>query len=250
MPEIGDISPYFSPLGEASAITGLKSTTPIIPCVRPAQGWERKQEREVQREHRRHVEDGGEVAEDPGAVVMYLHEGATETTFSLKCLKDKLFPIGATVLVTVLLIAVIALAARKCPSCPSPILPTCSENGIGFREKCFYFVEDEANWNESQSFCLSLGAQLATIDSEEDLGFLLRYGRTLHYWVGLHQEGSDPWRWCNGSLFNNRFDIQGNGQCAYIDLDGVSSDWCSQQKHSVCSHPLKSPRRAERGGEP
>uniref|UniRef100_A0A493T8G7 C-type lectin domain-containing protein n=1 Tax=Anas platyrhynchos platyrhynchos TaxID=8840 RepID=A0A493T8G7_ANAPP len=134
--------------------------------------------------------------------------------------------------------------ARKCPSCPSPILPTCSENGIGFREKCFYFVQNETNWNESQSFCLSLGAQLATIDSQEDLSFLLRYGRPLHYWVGLHQEGSDPWRWCNGSLFNNRFDIQGNGQCAYIDLDGVSSDWCSQQKYLVCSHPLKSPRGA------
>ncbi|XP_068520271.1 C-type lectin domain family 2 member D-like isoform X2 [Anas acuta] len=249
MPEIGDISPYFSLLGEASAITGLKSTTPIIPCVRPAQGWERKQEGQVQREHRRHVEDGGEVAEDPGAVVMCMHKGATETTFSLKCLKDKPFPIGATVLVIALLIA-IALAARKCPSCPSPILPSCSGNGIGFRQKCFYFVENETNWNESQSFCLSLGAQLATIDSQEDLSFLLRYGRALHYWVGLHREGSDPWRWCNGSLFNNRFDIQGNGQCAYIDLAGVSSDWCSQQKYSVCSHPLKSPRRAERGGEP
>uniref|UniRef100_A0A8B9SHV9 C-type lectin domain-containing protein n=1 Tax=Anas platyrhynchos TaxID=8839 RepID=A0A8B9SHV9_ANAPL len=59
--------------------------------------------------------------------------------------------------------------ARKCPSCPSPILPTCSENGIGFREKCFYFVQNETNWNKSQSFCLSLGAQLATIDSQEDL---------------------------------------------------------------------------------
>ena len=41
-----------------------------------------------------------------------------------------------------------------------------------------------------------------------------------------------------------RFDIQGNGQCAYIDLAGVSSDWCSQQKYLVCSHTLKSPRGA------
>lgn len=47
-----------------------------------------------------------------------------------------------------------------------------------------------------------------------------------------------------------RFDIRGNGQCAYLNLAGVSSDWCSQQKYSVCSHPLKSPRGAWRGGEP
>ncbi|XP_071881113.1 C-type lectin domain family 2 member D isoform X1 [Anas platyrhynchos] len=185
-----------------------------------------------------------DAGEDPTAVMMSPRQRATETTFSLKCLKDKLIPIGATVLVTALVITVIALAARKCPSCPSPILPTCSENGIGFREKCFYFVQNETNWNKSQSFCLSLGAQLATIDSQEDLHFLLHYGRPLHYWVGLHREGSNPWRWCNGSLFNNLFDIKGNGQCAYINLAGVSSDWCSQQKYSVCSHPLQSPRGA------
>ncbi|XP_032061111.1 C-type lectin domain family 2 member A-like isoform X1 [Aythya fuligula] len=191
-----------------------------------------------------------DAGEDPTAVMMSPRQGATETTFSLKCLKDKLFPIGVTVLVTALLITVIALAARKCPSCPSPILPTCSGKGIGFREKCFYFVDVEANWNKSQSFCLSQGAQLATIDSQEDLSFLLRYGRALHFWIGLHREGSDPWRWCNGSLFNNLFDIRGNGQCAYINSDGVSSDWCSQLKYSVCSHPLQSPRGAWRGVEP
>ncbi|XP_035170327.1 C-type lectin domain family 2 member A-like isoform X2 [Oxyura jamaicensis] len=191
-----------------------------------------------------------DAGEDAAAAMMPPRRGAKEMTFSLRCLKDKLVPIGVTVLVAALLIAVIALAARKCPSCPSPILPSCSGNGIGFGEKCFYFVEDEADWNRSRSFCLSRRAQLATIDSREDLRFLLRYGRALHYWVGLQREGSDPWRWINGSLFNNLFDIRGNGQCAYINLDGVSSDWCSQLKYSVCSHPLKSPRGAWRGGEP
>uniref|UniRef100_A0A8B9US10 C-type lectin domain-containing protein n=1 Tax=Anas zonorhyncha TaxID=75864 RepID=A0A8B9US10_9AVES len=176
--------------------------------------------------------------------------GAKEMTFSLKCLKNKLFPIRVTVLVAALLIAIIALAARKCPSCPSPILPSCPGNGIRFGEKCFYFVEDEANWNKSQSFCLSQGAQLATIDSQEDLRFLLRYGHALYYWVSLHREGFDPWRWCNGSLFNNLFSIWGNGQCAYINLDGVSSNSCSQLTYLVCSHPLQSPRGVWRGVEP
>ncbi|XP_035170324.1 uncharacterized protein LOC118159903 isoform X1 [Oxyura jamaicensis] len=146
-----------------------------------------------------------DAGEDAAAAMMPPRRGAKEMTFSLRCLKDKLVPIGVTVLVAALLIAVIALAARKCPSCPSPILPSCSGNGIGFGEKCFYFVEDEADWNRSRSFCLSRRAQLATIDSREDLRFLLRYGRALHYWVGLQREGSDPWRWINGSLFNNLF---------------------------------------------
>nr|XP_038043894.1 uncharacterized protein LOC106019355 isoform X7 [Anas platyrhynchos] len=54
-----------------------------------------------------------DAGEDPTAVMMSPRQRATETTFSLKCLKDKLIPIGATVLVTALVITVIALAACR-----------------------------------------------------------------------------------------------------------------------------------------
>uniref|UniRef100_A0A663F5Q2 C-type lectin domain-containing protein n=1 Tax=Aquila chrysaetos chrysaetos TaxID=223781 RepID=A0A663F5Q2_AQUCH len=97
----------------------------------------------------------------------------------------------------------------------------------GWQEKCFYFVEDEADWNRSQISCLSLGAHLATIDTQEELHFLFRYGSSLHYWIGLHREGSGPWKW---------FEVRGKGQCAYIDADGISSDWCSQMKYSAATH--------------
>ncbi|NXE85554.1 CLC2E protein, partial [Cochlearius cochlearius] len=126
--------------------------------------------------------------------------------FSLKCIKDKKVPVGVTVVVAALLLAIIALAAKKCPSCPScppPVLPSCLENGIGYREKCFYFMENEADWNRSQLSCLSLQAHLATIDTPEELRFLLRYGASSPYWLGLRREGSGPWEWFNGSLFNN-----------------------------------------------
>uniref|UniRef100_A0A8B9BIX0 C-type lectin domain-containing protein n=1 Tax=Anser brachyrhynchus TaxID=132585 RepID=A0A8B9BIX0_9AVES len=98
----------------------------------------------------------------------------------------------------------------------------CSENGIGFGEKCFYFVEEEADWNRSQSFCLSRRAQLATIDSQEDLHFLLRYGRALHYWVGLQREGSNPWRWFNGSLFNNLYVLASFSYCFFNGLGAIN----------------------------
>ncbi|NXX77318.1 CLC2E protein, partial [Urocolius indicus] len=125
---------------------------------------------------------------------------------SLKCIKDKRVPIGVTVVVAALLIVIIALAAKKCPSCPScssPILPRCLEKGIEFGERCFYFVEEEEDWNRSQSSCLSLGAHLVTINTSEELRFLLRYGMSVHYWIGLQREGSGPWRWVNGSVYNN-----------------------------------------------
>lgn len=137
--------------------------------------------------------------------------------FSLKCIKDKKVPIGVTLVVAALLLAIIALAGKwprteapttkvlsppgenlghqdvvflfpakkcpSCPSCPSPILPSCLENGIGYREKCFYFVENEADWNRSQLSCLSLQAHLATIDTPEEL-----------------VNEKSPWNWCVGGF--------------------------------------------------
>ncbi|NXI94885.1 CLC2D protein, partial [Psophia crepitans] len=122
---------------------------------------------------------------------------------SLRCIKDTKVPIAFTVVVAVLLIIIIALAAKKCPSCPSVIPPSCLENDIGYKGKCFNFVETEADWNSSQIFCLSLGAHLTTIDTREELDFLLRYGRPQHFWIGLQREDAEPWKWFNGSLFNN-----------------------------------------------
>ncbi|KAM6107024.1 early activation antigen CD69-like isoform 2-T3 [Phoenicopterus ruber ruber] len=174
------------------------------------------------------------------------------TSFSLQCIKEKKVPIGVTVVVVALLFTVIALAAKKCPSCPfcpSPILPSCLEDGIGYGEKCFYFVEVEREWNSSQIFCRSLGAHLATIDTQKELRFLLRYGKTWHYWIGLQREDSGPWKWFNGSLFNNSFDVRGEGQCAYVNAEGISSDWCSQMKYSVCSHPQNRPSGTQKDSE-
>ncbi|NXY80431.1 CLC2E protein, partial [Glareola pratincola] len=126
--------------------------------------------------------------------------------FSLKCIKDKKVPIGVVLVVAALLLAVIALAAKKCPSCPScpsPVLSGCPENWIGYGEKCFYFVEDEGDWNSSEISCLALGAHLATVDAGKELDFFLRYGRSVHYWIGLRRDGSGPWKWLNGSLYDN-----------------------------------------------
>ncbi|NWR81101.1 CLC2E protein, partial [Centropus unirufus] len=151
--------------------------------------------------------------------------------FALKCIKDKKVPVGVTVLVAALLLAIVALAGKgpdpspgknpaprtprdtfcsfpakkcpSCPSCPSPGLRGCLENGIGYGEKCFYFVEDKVGWSGARNSCRSLGAHLAPIDSREELGFLSRYGGSSQHWVGLRREGAGPWMWLNGSVFKN-----------------------------------------------
>ncbi|NXO89850.1 CLC2E protein, partial [Certhia brachydactyla] len=122
----------------------------------------------------------------------------------LRCTKDRKVTIAVAVLAVVLLLTVAVLVpeAKKHPPCTASTLPSCLESGIGFGNKCFYFLEEEVDWEGSQHSCLSRQAHLATIDTREELLFLLRYGNFMEYWVGLWREGSGPWKWLNGSLFN------------------------------------------------
>lgn len=60
-------------------------------------------------------------------------------------------------------------SAKKHPPCTTTALPSCLESGIGFGDKCFYFLEEEVDWEGSQRSCLSHQAHLATIDTREEL---------------------------------------------------------------------------------
>ncbi|XP_039944600.1 C-type lectin domain family 2 member D-like isoform X1 [Hirundo rustica] len=193
-------------------------------------------------------EEGG----DSAAVMELLQQRAEgRTNFSFRCTKDRKVTIAVTMLAVMLLLTVtiIVLAAKKHPPCTSPTLPNCLESGIGFGNKCFYFLEEEVDWEGSQHSCLSRQAHLATIDSKEELHFLLRYGNFMEYWVGLWREGSGPWKWLNGSLFNALFDIQGNGHCAYTNSHRISSDRCSEMKFSICSHLQRYPSEVQKDPE-
>uniref|UniRef100_A0A669QT68 C-type lectin domain-containing protein n=1 Tax=Phasianus colchicus TaxID=9054 RepID=A0A669QT68_PHACC len=135
-------------------------------------------------------------------------------------------------------------AAHTSPPAPTNCSPLQALDGIGVGTRCFYFVEDAADWDGGQRFCLSRGAQLATVETPQELEFVLRYGSSVHYWIGLRREGWGPWMWPNGSDFNNAFSIAGSGRCAHTDGGGIGSSECSQPKRSVCSRP----QRGARGG--
>ncbi|XP_039373047.1 C-type lectin domain family 2 member D-like isoform X3 [Mauremys reevesii] len=169
-------------------------------------------------------------------------ERRREVDFSLKCIKDKRVPITVTVIITALIITVIALAARKPPRCPrSPphVTAACPDGWVGYQGKCFYFSETEENWSASQSHCSALNAFLASIDSLPELDFMLHYKGIPYRWIGLQREQGEgqPWKWTNGTIFNNLFQVRGEGQCAYLDENGVSSSRCYSERHFICKRP-------------
>ncbi|XP_074873408.1 C-type lectin domain family 2 member B-like isoform X1 [Carettochelys insculpta] len=135
-----------------------------------------------------------------------------------------------------LLITVVALAVGVCKP---PV--ACSSAWLAFEGKCYYFSEIEGNWTYSRSNCSALGASLAAVDTQPEHDFMLRYKGFRDHWIGLQrEEDSQPWRWVNGTEFNQWFQIGGGGQCAYLkESTTVSSSRCSMERHWICRRALK-----------
>uniref|UniRef100_A0A8C3HXK5 C-type lectin domain-containing protein n=1 Tax=Chrysemys picta bellii TaxID=8478 RepID=A0A8C3HXK5_CHRPI len=135
---------------------------------------------------------------------------------------------------------VLAVQRYKLPSADlsPPAVICCPDDWVGYRGKCYYFSETEGNWNYSLTNCSALSASLAGIDSEQDMAFLLRYKGKPDHWIGLWRDLGQPWKWANGTEFNNTFVIRGGGDCAYLnDEKGVSSSRCTNERHWICTKP-------------
>nr|XP_005312611.1 zinc finger protein RFP-like [Chrysemys picta bellii] len=147
-------------------------------------------------------------------------------------------PVVVAVLLAVLLIAVIIWSVSK-DSVTPPDSPAacCPEKWIGYQGKCYLFSEDEANWTSSQHFCSSPGASLAWLDTLQEKDFLMQHKVYPDAWIGLRREPGQPWKWPNGSVFNDLFQIGEGGECAYIYKNTISSSRCYTKRNCICSKP-------------
>ncbi|KAH0630423.1 hypothetical protein JD844_013436 [Phrynosoma platyrhinos] len=69
--------------------------------------------------------------------------------------------------------------------------------------------------------------------------FLLRYKTSADHWIGLQRDiETEPWKWVNGTLFNNWFQIRGGGECAYLNYKGAASSFCTREEPWICSKPV------------
>ncbi|MEJ1279969.1 C-type lectin domain family 2 member d [Cricetulus griseus] len=87
----------------------------------------------------------------------------------------------------------------------------------------------------SQSFCASYQATLAVFNSTKELNFLKRYADHSHYWIGLSREEGTEWQWADGTIYNSRIKITGNGQYAYLHKNGISSSSSHLFQKWICS---------------
>ncbi|KAL8198284.1 UNVERIFIED_CONTAM: hypothetical protein K2H54_003528 [Gekko kuhli] len=161
-----------------------------------------------------------------------------------KCSTGVLF-----VLLVISVIMNICLLAKlhQVPAAPSPPDTTsplsdaspCPQHWVRNGGRCYFFSDTEWTWNASQIDCSSQGGSLVAMDTPEERAFVSQAKRRRYYWIGLWRtEAGELWKWANGSLFNNRFPVGGEGLCAYLNKDEVSSTWCDKHRYWICSKHL------------
>ncbi|XP_044838747.1 C-type lectin domain family 2 member D-like [Mauremys mutica] len=124
------------------------------------------------------------------------------------------------------------------PSRGPPSVPSCLEGWVGYRGKCYYFSNEEKNWDSSQHFCSSFNASLAVIDTQQEKDFMMRYANLAEHWIGLRRESGQPWKWVNGTIFSQQlFEVRAEGDCAYLSDVFVSSSRCYSLRNGICSKP-------------
>ncbi|XP_078244838.1 uncharacterized protein LOC110071027 isoform X1 [Pogona vitticeps] len=155
-------------------------------------------------------------------------------------------------LILILIIALIIVALRHEQGCrpehphvPSAPCDPCPGNDWIFSlGKCYFFSEEEKDWNSSKAFCLSHNSSLAKIEKErpKEKAFLKRQIGKEAFWIGLTRRNDKSWEWEDGE--DARLDVIGDGSsCACLndpkDIEASSSK-CSQKHRWICiSEPLK-----------
>ncbi|XP_038615095.1 C-type lectin domain family 2 member D-like [Tachyglossus aculeatus] len=170
---------------------------------------------------------------DPGDAGNWL---APKPPGSLKPVCIHLFALVITLLVFLVIALSCVLAMERAKPLPEvPVPAPCPDDWIGFRGKCYYFSDDTRNWTSSQNFCTSYDAALAVIDTKQEMDLLMRHKGPSDHWIGLSRESGQDWKWTNGIMFTGWFTVKGNGECAYLNNNRVSSARNYTDRRWICS---------------
>ncbi|XP_073468150.1 cytosolic phospholipase A2 gamma-like isoform X2 [Aquarana catesbeiana] len=114
----------------------------------------------------------------------------------------------------------------------------CTENWIFQNKKCYFFSDIEESQNESDKFCKSHKAWLATVRSTQTGLLTLVKNMKKGFWIGLVKERRETyeiplWYWSdNNTEFHVRNDREGM-TCAKLDQE-LTVEPCTSKLHWIC----------------
>ncbi|XP_049321435.1 asialoglycoprotein receptor 1-like [Astyanax mexicanus] len=137
-------------------------------------------------------------------------------------------------------------AKREIPIKPAAV-SSCKSGWTSFGSRCYFFSSDQLNWHQARDYCRSQNSFLLTVESDEELMFVLTRTAMEYSWVGLTDENTGQWRWDDGTPYTMNKEDWSPGQpddwtdhglgpegedCAHILNNGKFND-------SHCSIRLK-----------
>ena len=109
---------------------------------------------------------------------------------------------------------------------------SCASDWSEFQGGCYKFYGgSKETWLLSDAICLSDGARLTSVHSEEELDFLNDLSGGYNYWIGGYPK-DNTWVWSDftGFDFDHSYEYYA-GQCLYQSSSHYGSGWSS----SSCS---------------
>nr|XP_033779814.1 C-type lectin domain family 2 member D-like isoform X2 [Geotrypetes seraphini] len=133
-----------------------------------------------------------------------------------------------------LVILIKVLDSRHCPD-------PCADGWIWYKKQCYFFSDETEHWDKAQEFCTSQNSSLAHIKSKQELDFVIRYKGPSDHWIGLRREQEKPWKWTDGTQFNDTFEISQDSDCVCLNHDAGKSAGCTTSRKWICSKIVGSP---------
>ncbi|XP_061273909.1 C-type lectin domain family 2 member B-like isoform X1 [Bos javanicus] len=110
----------------------------------------------------------------------------------------------------------------------------CPDNWIGFQDKCYYFSEEEKDWNSSRYDCLSQNASLVMIATTKEKHFLKRFKCTSDHWIWRDMTEDLTGQWVDENIHDKGTNMKGNEICFYLNEDGVATARCYTERKWIC----------------
>ncbi|XP_044027311.1 CD209 antigen-like protein C [Siniperca chuatsi] len=111
----------------------------------------------------------------------------------------------------------------------------CPEGWKRFRCSCYFKFNEEKTWFNSRSDCRNKGADLVTINNEEERNFVKELNVNGESWIGLkktHTQTGWEWEWVDGSPLTETFWAAGS---PHQHWDLYAAACCNQQRRWTLS---------------
>ncbi|NWV63246.1 CLC5A protein, partial [Malurus elegans] len=105
--------------------------------------------------------------------------------------------------------------------------------------QCYYFSSARKSWDQSREDCYFRGAQLATVQANTTLAFLVRTAHMELFHVGLKQDPfRSDWKWLDGTTLEGTVPIQRYARsyqvCGRVSGLGLSGGACMEALRWIC----------------